>query len=103
MEIFKWANDIENVYEDLIKNTKEESLAEMKALRNNQEKMVEFSLNQKQNIVNLALKTIAEEVVKEIANFKSLLNENMKNIESQFQKNKNNIIKSIIGKLGLEF
>ena len=50
MEIFKWASDIEKMYEDLINNAKEESLAELKTLRNNQEKIVEFTLIQKQNI-----------------------------------------------------
>jgi len=103
MEIFKWVNDLEKIYEDLIKNSKNESLAELKALRNNQEKMIEFSLNQKQKIVNLALKNLAEDIAKEIANFKNLLNENKENIEKQFQISKNNLVKSIIEKLGLEF
>ena len=103
MEIFKFANEIEKVYEDLIKNAKEDNLSELRALRNNQEKMMEFALNQKQQIVNLALKNVAEEVDIEINNFKNLLNQNIKNIEEQFQNNKNSIIKSIIQKLGLEF
>ena len=103
MEIFKWANELEKVYDDLIKNAREESLVEIKALRNNQEKMMEFTLNQKQNIVNLALKELSEKVEKEIASFKNDLNQKIKTIEDQFQKSKNNVIKSIIKKLGLEF
>ena len=103
MEIFKWANEIEKVYDDLIKNAREESLAEIKALRNNQEKMMEFTLNQKQNIVNLALKELSEKVEQEIASFKNDLNQKIKTIEDQFQKSKNNIIKSITKKIGLEF
>ena len=103
MEIFKWANEIEKVYDDLIKNAREESLAEIKALRNNQEKMMEFTLNQKQNIVNLALKELSEKVEKEIISFKNDLNQKIKTIEEQFQKSKNKIIKSIIKKLGFEF
>ena len=64
MEIFKWTDEIEKVYMELIKNAKEDNLAEFKSLRNNQEKMIEFSINQKQKIVNLALKNLAEEVDK---------------------------------------
>lgn len=103
MEIFKWANELEKVYDDLIKNAREESLAEIKALRNNQEKMMESTLNQKQNIVNLALKELSEKVEKEITSFKNDLNQKIKIIEDQFQKSKNNVIKSITKKLGLEF
>ena len=103
IEIFKWANEIEKVYDDLINNAREESLAEIKALRNNQEKMMESTLNQKQNLVNLALKELSEEVEKEIISFKNELNQKIKTIEEQFQKSKNKIIKSIIKKLGFEF
>lgn len=103
MEIFKWANEIEKVYDDLIKNAREESLTEIKALRNNQEKMMESTLNQKQNIVNLALKELSEKVEREITSFKNDLNQKIKTIEDQFQKSKNNVIKSITKKLGLEF
>ncbi|TFG21764.1 MAG: hypothetical protein EU529_12575 [Promethearchaeota archaeon] len=103
MEIFKWTNEIEKVYDDLITNAREESLAEIKALRNNQEKMKEFTLNQKQNIVNLALKELSEKVEKEITSFKNDLNQKIKTIEDQFQMSKNKIIKSITKKLGFEF
>ncbi len=103
MEIFKWANELEKVYDDLIKNAEEESLAEIKALRNNQEKMMESTLNQKQNIVNLALKELSEKIEKEITSFKNDLNQKIKTIEDQFQKSKNNVINSITKKLGLEF
>ena len=103
MEIFKWTDEIEKVYMELIKNAKEDNLVEFKSLRNNQEKMIEFSINQKQKIVKLALKNLAEEVDKEIINFKKSLNKSTKIIEEQFQKNQKNIIKSIIEKLGLEF
>ena len=103
MEIFKWANEIEKVYDDLIEKAKKESLAEIKALRNNQEKMVEFLLNQKQNIVNSALINLAEEVVKEIANFKKVMKQDIKNIEDQFNKRTNDLTKSIIKEIGLDF
>ena len=103
MEIFKWTDEIEKVYMELIKNAKEDNLVEFKSLRNNQEKMIEFSINQKQKIVKLALKNLAEEVDKEIINFKKSLNKSTKIIEEQFQKNQKNIIKSIIEKLGLDF
>lgn len=103
MEIFKWANEIEKVYDDLIKNARDESLAEIKTLRNNQEKMMESTLNQKQTIVNLALKELSEKVEKEITSFKNDLNQKIRTIEDQFQKSKDNIIKSITKKLGFEF
>ena len=65
--------------------------------------MMEFTLNQKQNIVNLELKELSEELEKEITSFKNDLNQKIKIIEDQFQKSKNNVIKSITKKLGLEF
>ena len=103
MEIFNWASEIEKVYDDLIKNAREENLAEIKVLRNNQEKMMESTLNQKQNIVNLALKELSEKVEKEITSFKNDLNQKIRTIEDQFQKSKDKIIKSITKKLGFEF
>ena len=103
MKIFKWAIEIEKVYEDLIKNAKEENLAEIQVVRNNQEKMFEFALIQKQEITNSALKNLHEEVDVGIKKFRNQVNKNLKNIEEHYQKNKDNLIKSIIEKLELEF
>jgi len=103
MEIFKWASDIEKMYEDLINNAKEESLAELKTLRNNQEKIVEFTLIQKQNIVNSVLNNLSNDINVEIEQFRVKLEEITKDIENQYKKNKNNLIKEIIQTLGLNF
>ena len=103
MKIFKWAIEIEKVYEDLIKNAKEENLAEIQVVRNNQEKMFEFALIQKQEFTSSALKNLHEEVDVGIKKFRNQLNKNLKNIEEHYQKNKDNLIKSIIEKLELEF
>ncbi|HEY0089615.1 MAG TPA: hypothetical protein VGB37_12275 [Candidatus Lokiarchaeia archaeon] len=101
MEIFKYASDIEKMYEDLINKAKEESLAELKTLRNNQEKIVEFTLIQKQDIVNSVLKKLSDDINIEIEHFRVKLEEIIKNIEDQYQKNKNNLIKEIIASIGL--
>ena len=103
MEIFKWANEIEKVYKDLIDNAKEASFAELQALKNNQEKMMEYAINQKQELVNLALKNLSEEVDKGINKFKNELNNTIKNIEEKYQKNNKNLRKLIIEDLGLDF
>ncbi|MFX0186968.1 MAG: hypothetical protein ACFE8A_04435 [Candidatus Hodarchaeota archaeon] len=103
MEIFKWASEIEKVYKDLIDDAKEASFAELQALRNNQEKMTEYAINQKRELVNLALKNLSEEVDKRINKYKNELNNVIKNIEEKYQKNKKNLQKLIIEDLGLDF
>ena len=103
MEIFKWASEIEKVYKDLIENAKEESIAELQVLRNNQEKMVEYAIKQKQELVNLVLKNLSEEIDKGINKFKNNLDINIKKIEKTYHKNKKDLIELIIENLGLDF
>ena len=103
MEIFKWTSDIEKMYEDLIKKTTEESLAELRTLRNNQEKMLEFTLKQKQDLVNSILNNLSNDINVEITQFRVKLEEIKKDIENQYKKNKNNLIKKIIETRGLNF
>ena len=69
MEIFDWAKEIERIYEELIEKTKNENLAEIQALREEQEKTLGRSMEQKQTIVNNALKVLSEKVNKEIESF----------------------------------
>ena len=103
MEIFNWTMELEKIFNDLIEGAKEENLGEIQTLRNNQEKMFEFALKQKQDITRTALDNLHSEVNDRIEKFRNQLNTIMKNIEGQFQKDKDNLIVLIINNFGLEF
>jgi hypothetical protein len=102
MDIFKWVQDIENVYDDLIEKAKKENLEELNDFRKNQEENMEELLSKKQDVLSLAFKNLSIEVNKEIEKFDKKLEELIKNIEKEFQKNKDLIKKSILQKIGFD-
>ena len=103
MDIFKWIQELEDVYKTLIKKARDENTSELQALKNNQEKMLEFTLNEKENIVNLALKDISEATELKIKDFRSDIEKIIKLTEKKFQEERDNLVNSIINELGLEF
>lgn len=103
MEIFKWVKDIEQLYEDLIDKTKEENFAESQNLKNQQENLIEKTLAENQKFMSLALKRLSEEVDNEIKILEQNLDVAIKNIEINYQKNRKNLDKLIIEKLGFDF
>jgi len=103
MAIFDWVKEIEKIYEDLIEKAKKESLSEIQIFRDEQEKVLDKTLQKKQNIVNLSLKSVNEEVDTDIGFFKTNLEKTLKEIESNYEQNKIMLIKDIIHKLGLDF
>lgn len=103
MDIFKWVKDLEDIYENLLEETKRGSLEEIREFRVIQEKNMEDLLSRKQDIVNLATKSLSVDVNEEIEDFEKRLNNSIKEIEVNFNKNKNSIKKSILKTLGLDF
>lgn len=103
MEIFKWVKELEKVYEDLIEEAQKESLNEIQTLRDEQEKILNESLQKKQDFINLAIKSLLEEVNKEIGGFKKNLENKLKEIEIHYEKTKENTINILTNKLGLDF
>ena len=103
MEIFDWAKEIERIYEELIEKTKNENLAEIQALREEQEKTLGRSMEQKQTIVNNALKVLSEKVNKEIESFKSKLNYLIDELKNNYDIKKPELTNVLLKKLGLDF
>jgi len=103
MEIFKWVKDVEQVYDNLMEKTKKENLTELLNLKKKQENLIEETLAEKQKFVSLALKSLSEEVNNEIKILEQNLDVATKNIEINYQKNRQNLVKSIIEKLRFNF
>ena len=87
----------------IVQNSVEDMIDKINILRNNQEKMVEYAIKQKQELVNLVLKNLSEEIDKGINKFKNNLDINIKKIEKTYHKNKKDLIELIIENLGLDF
>lgn len=103
MDIFKWVNDIENVYEDLINNAKDFNLNDIEGFREEQRKEFENFINKKNEIINNALLRLSQDVKSEVKMFRDKIDRAIKKIEKQFQKNIPNLQKSIIIEAGLDF
>ncbi len=103
MEVFKWVNDIEKVYEDLIEKAKDINLTEIKVSREKQEKVLEALLKRKNELTTTSLKGLSADVQDKIKDFRKKLNEAINNIEKVYQKEKKNLEDSILEKLGFDF
>ena len=103
MKIFEWAKEIENVYKDLIEKSKNQNLKEIEILRVENEQLIDESLQKKQNLVNIALKSLNKDVKKEISQFEENLKSILKNFEQDYNQNKKKIINDIIKSLGMDF
>ncbi len=103
MEVFNWVKDIEKVYEDLIEKAKDINLSEIKVSRENQEKILEGLLKQKNELTTTSLKNLSADVQDKIKDFRKKLNEAINNIEKDYQKDKKNLESLILEKLGLDF
>ncbi|MFX1395238.1 MAG: hypothetical protein ACFFAH_16965 [Promethearchaeota archaeon] len=70
---------------------------------NNQEKILDFNISSKQNLVNLILKNLSDEVNKGIKANEEALNTTIKKIVQKYQKKKSDLINIILEKLRLDF
>lgn len=104
MELFKWLNDIENVYENLISKAQEESFAEIKSVIDEEDKKLEKLLKKKQESVDLILKSYIKEVEDYLKNFEKKDDDEIKRIQSTFyQNNEKKLIELILEKLRYDF
>ena len=103
MDIFKNLNDIEKIYEELINNAKNLNLKDIEEFRENQQRIFEAYIGEKNDLVNNTLITLAKEVNFKIGNFEEKLDEAINKIELQFQKSIGNLQKLIIDKAGFDF
>jgi len=72
-------------------------------LINNQEKVLDFNISSKQNLVNLILKNLSEEVNNGIKDNEEALNITIKKIVKKYQKKKSDLINLVLKKLRLDF
>ena len=70
---------------------------------NNQEKVLDFNISSKQNLVNLILKNLSEEVNNGIKDNEEALNITIKKIVKKYQKKKSDLINLVLKKLRLDF
>jgi len=103
MEIFKLAKEIEKVYNDLIENTKKENLREIEKLKKKQEKDFELLSEQKQELINSTLKTLSDDLRQRTTRFKEAVSNILETTISTYEKEKENLINSIINELKLDF
>lgn len=103
MELFNWLSDIEKIYETLINEAKEESIAEIQSLIDKEKKDVETVLRKKQESVDLVLKGFSKEVKGYLENFEKKDNDEIKTIKATYQNNKNRLIEISLEKLGYVF
>jgi molecular chaperone GrpE (heat shock protein) len=103
MENFEWVEDIEETYKYLIEKANEENLRDLQAYKDQQDKKMKYIIMKKREFVNLANKNFLEKVHNGMKKFDAEFIQAIKNIEEKYQENKENIIKLIIGKLGIEF
>jgi F0F1-type ATP synthase membrane subunit b/b' len=103
MEIFKWVEEIEKIYDDLIEKAKKESLNEIQKARASQEKEMEKLIRNNQEIINDALAKVNHEVNEKSRNFEELITNLCSKIEKYYQKNKTGLTSILFEKLGFDF
>ncbi len=103
MEIFKWVEEIEKIYDDLIEKAKKESLEDIRKARTSQEKEMENTIYKNQEIINEALAKVSKEVSENSENFEELLKNLCNKIEKYYQENKEGLSSILFEKLGFDF
>ncbi|TFG25310.1 MAG: hypothetical protein EU532_11810 [Promethearchaeota archaeon] len=103
MKIFEWAEDLEKIYEDLLKKAKDQNFEEIEELKKNTQKDLEESQNTKNKLVKDALNSLRDDVSTEISQFKANLEKILHEFERNYDQNKKNMIRKIIKELGLDF
>ncbi len=103
MPIFKWVEEIENIYDDLIENAKKESLEDIEKLKASLEKDMEKKNHNNQEIINSALATLSKEVNEKSLEFGESISKLNSKIEKNFYENKEELIVLIFEKLGFDF
>ncbi len=103
MNLFEWIKDIEKLYENLINNAKDINLKDIEAFRDQQRKKFEDFLEKKNELVNNALIKLTIDSDAKSKEFEDQMDDALKKIEVQFQKEIGNLHKLIIDEVGLDF
>lgn len=103
MEIFKWVDEIEKIYDNLIEKAKKGSLEDIRKARLSQEKEMENIIFKNQEIINEALAKVSKEVSENSEDFEELLKNLCIKIEKYYQENKEGLSNLIFEKLGFDF
>lgn len=103
MDVFENLKEIENIYENLIKNAKDLNLKDIEEFRKDQIREFEALINTKNELVNDALGNLTLEVNDKIKEFEEQLTDAMKKIELEFQNSINQLQKLIIQKAEIDF
>ena len=103
MEIFKWVEEIEKIYDDLIEKAKDESLGEIKKVQSSQAKVMEEMIYKNQENLNNALTKVSKEVKGKSEEFEVLLKDLCVKIERYYLENKKGLTNLLIEKIGFEF
>ncbi|GAF87807.1 unnamed protein product, partial [marine sediment metagenome] len=100
MEIFKWVEEIEKIYDDLIEKAKKGSLDDIRKARTSQEKEMENTTYKNQEIINEALAKASKDISENSEIFEELLKNLCNKIEKYYQENKEGLSSLLFEKLG---
>ncbi len=103
MEIFKWVQELEKIYNELMEKSEKTSNKELEDFKNNEEKQTQELIARKQNFSNDTFSALNVEVNKQINEFNNQIDDLFKKIEGLYQENKEELIKIIFSKMGLLF
>lgn len=103
MDVFENLKDIENIYEDLIKNAKNSNLNDIEEFRKDQIGKFETLMGTKNELVNDVLGSISLEVNSQTKMFEERLNKAINKIELEFRNSMTNLQKLIIKKADIDF
>jgi len=103
MEIFKWVEEIEKIYDDLIEKAKDESLGAIKKVQSSQAKVMEEMIYKNQENLNNALTEVSKEVKGKSEEFQVLLKDLCVKIERYYLENKKGLTNLLFEKIGFEF
>jgi len=103
MEIFKWVEEIEKIYDDLIEKVKDESLGEITKVQSSQAKVMEEMIYKNQENLNIALTKVSKEVKGKSEEFQVLLKDLCVKIERYYLENKKGLTNLLFEKIGFEF
>jgi len=103
MEIFKWVEEIEKIYDDLIEKAKDESLEEINKVQSSQAKIMEEMTYKHQENLNNALTGVSEEVRGQLKEFEILIKDLCSKIEQYYLENKKGLTDLLFEKIGFDF
>jgi len=103
MEIFKWVEEIEKIYDDLIEKAKNESLGEITKVQSSQAKIMEEMIYKNQENLNNALTKLSDDVRGKSEEFEVFLKDLCVKIEQYYLENKKGLTDLLFEKIGFDF